>query len=284
MKVVLAKTQAPKVYYTSHDLTRTRIDHCVAVRVSSSPPVSPVDQVVADILRINIIRQHHYPEGIDETSFLECIIPPTCAFDQSRTYRLWRARIDIVDDRLDSCRALCVRIGLLKPMPGSEPNTGVCIDRGRVVINSRSVDPYPCICDTGLVTIVRELDERMVLTQSDCSTRCCDPIHELPRVTACESQNRLDFGIFGKRAGSRQMDSASRGVEREITFTSSCNLIDHTASITQKELGCIHEHTLTGFSYHLETPMDRRCKCITNGLGFTQVLALRDEPVVWFHK
>src|SRR5215471_15347315 len=80
----------------------------------------PLNDVVAHVHRIDI-RWHDFDaKRVAITGSFESLVPPTRAFGQSRTHRLRRAAIDVINDRLNGIADWRRRIFLLQTMTADE--------------------------------------------------------------------------------------------------------------------------------------------------------------------
>ena len=136
MQIVLSQTQAAEVYIALDNLTGARVLHRTAIGVTPGASVSPVNHVVAHILRIGTRRQFHNLKRIDKAGRLISLIPPASPLNQRRLDRLWCARINIVDNGFNSLGPRRIGIPLLQSVLRHQANLQVFIDRGAVVLNS----------------------------------------------------------------------------------------------------------------------------------------------------
>src|SRR5689334_9854807 len=76
----------------------------------------PLNHVVAHVHRVGVGWHDLDPKRVAVTGSFECLVPPTCAFNQSRTHWLRRAAIDVINDRLNRIADRRRRIFLLQTM------------------------------------------------------------------------------------------------------------------------------------------------------------------------
>src|SRR4029079_10372834 len=94
---------------------RARVVERLAVRPAPGRAVDPVDNIVADVERVDSFRQDLGTERILEARCVERLVPPADAFAQRAAHRLWSGAVNVEDDWLLDRRARRRRIGLFEP-------------------------------------------------------------------------------------------------------------------------------------------------------------------------
>src|SRR5437588_13100016 len=87
-------------------------------------------------------------------------------------------------------------------------------DRGGKVHEGNSEVSGAWIIEASLETRRRQLDERMMLADSDCLRHRRDLSHQRPGFTFTgERKSSFDFRVLRKIPGVREIESAARGIE-----------------------------------------------------------------------
>src|SRR5262249_55432446 len=112
-----------------NDLSGSWIDKRATVGPTTCRAMHPLNDVVTHVHRIYVRRHDFNTKCILVADSLECLIPPTRTFDQSRTHRFRRAAIHVINDRLHGLADTCARIFLLQPVSRDESLRDRLLDR-----------------------------------------------------------------------------------------------------------------------------------------------------------
>ena len=179
-------------------LAGARIIHAAAIRPAARLPVRPLDHIVAHVERMDALRQHLYAIGIREARRREGIGPPGCAFDQRLTDLLRCTGINIEDQRLLCRAARGCRVLLFQPEAARERLAHLSRERCRKIIEADINRPATRIEHAGLVAVVRQAHERLVLHQREGTPVGRRGANLRFRVVACQCQEGIELGIIGK--------------------------------------------------------------------------------------
>jgi hypothetical protein len=218
----------------------------------------PVDDVVADVHRVRVRRQHLHLERIAEAGRLERLVPPGRALDQRAANRLGRAVVHVVDDRLHRLGHGRRRVLLLQPVPHDPALLDRVGDRGRVVVELDAEHADTRIDHARRVAARaerRQLDEGMMLAQRHRLRRRRD----LPDMIAGiairhERERRLDLRILRKPLRPRQIERAAALVEPIAALARLTKRVDGAEGVAEEEGGGVDEHARAFGGLHLEAP------------------------------
>ena len=115
---------------------------------------------------MDILRTHLHAEGIAIARGLEGLIPPACAVQESAANRLRRARIEVIDDRLDRIGDLGPGIHLGDAMTTEETLLERRAERRRAVLEVRPEETGAGIEVACLVAGTRQFHERVMDAQA----------------------------------------------------------------------------------------------------------------------
>src|ERR1044072_940085 len=129
--------------------------------------MDPLNHVVTHVHRIQVGRHDFDAESIFVSGSLERLVPPACAFYQSRTHRLRRSASDVVDNRFHGFTNCCLGVLLLQTMTlDVSPGDRLANRRGEIhVLDSKITGPR--IVYARLKTRRWQLDERHTLANGN---------------------------------------------------------------------------------------------------------------------
>ncbi len=115
--IILPNTERAKEHISFDDFTGAWIDYGGTVRPATCGAVNPVDNIVTNIKRMSIIRQHLNPVGIFVSDRLKSFCPPSGAIQQGCANGFRRTIVQVVNDWLHRFTQFRGWIFLFKTMP-----------------------------------------------------------------------------------------------------------------------------------------------------------------------
>ena len=100
-QVILPYAEGTEGNLSLDDLASAGIDHSASVGPAARGAVNPLDDVVTNVHRIGVGREHDEPERVAESCGFERLIPPVTPFEQRGTDGFGSSGIEVVDDGLD---------------------------------------------------------------------------------------------------------------------------------------------------------------------------------------
>ena len=268
------------------DLARARIRDGIAIGPSTRGAMHPLDDVVADIHRVSIRGQDFDAKCVAVSGSFERLVPPARAVKQCGTHGFWRARVHIIDDRLDRLTDRSRWVFFLQTVADDEPLFNFFSD-GRAVVCEHMVDePATGIERARLVVAIRQLNERVVFAYGDERWIRCDFTHPVARFIAGERECGFDFCILRKVLCHRQIDCRAGRILAVRSLSSTLQSLNDTMRVVEPKIRSIHEHVAVVFvlSACIEAPEYRLRKSVLHALPLSRADGAGTETEILLHE
>ncbi len=284
-QVVLPHAQRAERDDALDDLAGARIRDRGAVAPAARRAVHPVDDVVADVERVRVLGEQLDAERVPVPRGLERLVPPARAVEKRRADRLGRARVEVVDDRLDRLAHRRVRVLLLQPVTRDEALRHRLLDRRRVVLVRDREVAGARVEEAGLVAVVRELDERVVHADARGLARRGDAAHALEpgaraaaaRALPHEGQLDLHLRVPREVERHRPVDRAAAHVQ---PVAPGAQAVGDPCGVAEQEVRRIDEHAPAALGGDVEAPEHAAREGVAYGADLGGVRAARAVAVV----
>ena len=262
----------------------------------------PVDDVVADVEGMHVLRTHLHPEGVAVARGLEGLVPPARAIEERAANGLGRAGIEVVDDGLHRIGDLRFRIDLGQAMAAEEALLERRPEGGGAVLEIRAEETGARIEVAGLVAGAREFDEGVMDTQARRFPGGRDVAYALEEVAAAEvlagagsgaalgrtrllllgvGEFDLEFGVLGEVEGPRHVDGTARLIE---AIRPGPQARSEVQVVADQERCRVDQHPARRLGRDRESPKHRPREGILHRLLLRRVVGRRAEVVVRGHE
>src|SRR6185503_3664515 len=246
--------------------------------------MDPLNDVVTHVHRIDVRRHDFNTKCILVAERLECLIPPTRAFEQCRPNRFGCATIDVINDWFLSLADTRAGIFLLQTMPRDEALRDRIFDRrGEVHILDSEITSTR-IEDTWLEAGRRQLHERMSLANGDRLRDRHNLSHKLARRLARESKSCFNFRVLRKVFCVGEIKRAASRLESISTLLPALQSVRYLVNVAQEEARRIYQNTIAIFGGNFESPERRFGKCIFHCQALVGIVGAGAETIVRRHQ
>ena len=247
-----------------------------------------LDHVVADVERIDGVRQHLHLKAVDEARGLEGLIPPARAFHERSADRLGRGVVHVVDDGLDGLAARGTRVFLLQAVTRRKALHELPVQRLRVILVRDAVERGAGIGGAHHVARLGQRDEADAFADGD-RFRVRRHVTDIAtRVAAGERQRDLDLGVPRKGLGLRHVDRTASAIHGVRALLRAAQVADGIVCITHGELGGVHEHASAVLCLHGESEQRAAREALLDAARLvrifrhaTEIHVLLDQQHAW---
>ena len=217
--------------------------------------MDPVDDVVPDVHRVGVRRQHLHLEAVDVAGGLEGLVPPRGALDERLPDWFRRAVVHVVDDGCHRLRPRGRRVLLLQAMPRNPSHLERRGDRRGVVVDRLRIEPDAGIEGSRRVAGPRQFHQRIVFAHAHHGRRRRRLAHQRARhVVSSQRQADLDFRVLREGPGARQIERAAAVVHTVAPLPGRPETAGYAVGISQEESGRVHQDATGLFCVNDEAP------------------------------
>ena len=136
----------------------------------------------------------------------------------------------------------------------------------------------------GSVSVVRQPDKRVMLTDAGRLGSRCHFGNQAAWLACSEGENRLPLNIVGEGFAAREIDGASILVQPEISLCGLSQPRDDTMRIPYQEVRCVNQNDWPGFCRDPTPPQDGLSEGLGYGSLFGRIVGDRAISLVGFHQ